>query len=115
VQLQLEHKVRIDKGQFSTLDLSQGQRKRMVLLSAYLDNRPFCVFDEWAADQDPIFKKVFYTKLLPDLKRQDKTVVVITHDDQYFGVADRCIKLVDGLLVDHVRDTSIKGLSTSLA
>jgi putative pyoverdin transport system ATP-binding/permease protein len=115
VQLQLEHKVRIEKGRFSTLDLSQGQRKRMALLSAYLDNRPFCVFDEWAADQDPIFKKVFYTKLLPDLKRQGKTVVVITHDDQYFGIADRCIKLVDGQLVDHVRDISTIGLAARTA
>jgi putative pyoverdin transport system ATP-binding/permease protein len=111
VQLQLGHKVRIERGQFSTLDLSQGQRKRMVLLSAYLDDRPFCVFDEWAADQDPIFKKFFYTKLLPDLKRQGKTVVVITHDDQYFSVADRCIKLVDGQLVDYARDIPIIGLT----
>jgi putative ATP-binding cassette transporter len=111
VQLQLEHKVRIEKGRFSTLDLSQGQRKRLVLLSAYLDNRPFCVFDEWAADQDPIFKKVFYTKLLPDLKRQGKTVVVITHDDQYFGIADRCIKLVDGQLIDHAKDVSTYWIS----
>jgi putative ATP-binding cassette transporter len=115
VQLQLEHKVWIEKGRFSTLDLSQGQRKRMVLLSAYLDNRPFHVFDEWAADQDPIFKKVFYTKLLPDLKRQGKTVVVITHDDQYFGIADRCIKLVDGQLIDHARDISTIGLAARTA
>jgi putative pyoverdin transport system ATP-binding/permease protein len=108
VQLQLEHKVRIEKSRFSTLDLSQGQCKRMVLLSAYLDNRPFCVFDEWAADQDPIFKKVFYTKLLLDLKRQGKTVVVITHDDQYFGIADRCIKLVDGQIIDYAKDISTR-------
>ena len=115
VQLQLEHKVRIEKGRFSTLDLSQGQRKRMVLLSAYLDNRPFCVFDEWAADQDPIFKKVFYTKLLPDLKRQGKTVVVITHDEQYFGIADRCIKLADGQLADHARNIATIGAAARIA
>jgi putative ATP-binding cassette transporter len=115
VQLQLEHKVRIEKGRFSTLDLSQGQRKRMALLSAYLENRPFCIFDEWAADQDPIFKKLFYMKLLPDLKRQGKTVVVITHDDQYFGIADRCIKLVDGQLIDHARDISTIGLAARTA
>jgi putative ATP-binding cassette transporter len=86
-----------------------------VLLSAYLDNRPFCVFDEWAADQDPIFKKVFYTKLLPDLKRQGKAVVVITHDNQYFDLVDRCIKLVDGQLIDHARDISTIGLAARTA
>lgn len=98
IQLQLNHKVRVEQGVFSTLDLSQGQRKRLALLTAYLEDRPFYVFDEWAADQDPLFKKIFYTQLLPELKARGKTVLVITHDDAYFCVADRCIKLEDGKL-----------------
>ncbi len=92
-QLQLEHKVTIDHGQFSTIALSQGQRKRLTLLSAYLENRPIYLFDEWAADQDPTFKHIFYTQFLPDLKAQGKTIFVISHDDHYFHVADRVIKL----------------------
>jgi putative pyoverdin transport system ATP-binding/permease protein len=93
VQLQLQHKVQVREGVLSTLALSQGQRKRLALLTTYLEDRSFYVFDEWAADQDPVFRKVFYTQLLPDLKAKGKTVVVITHDDQYFGVADRCIRM----------------------
>lgn len=92
-QLQLDHKVAVRDGRFSTTELSQGQRKRLALLTAYLEDRPFYVFDEWAADQDPIFKEIFYTQMLPDLKRRGKTVLVISHDDKYFGVADRIIKL----------------------
>ncbi|HEU4321577.1 MAG TPA: cyclic peptide export ABC transporter [Roseiflexaceae bacterium] len=92
-QLQLAHKVEVRDGRFSTIDLSQGQRKRLALLTAYLEDRPFYLFDEWAADQDPVFKEIFYTQMLPDLKRRGKTVVVISHDDRYFGVADRLIKL----------------------
>jgi putative pyoverdin transport system ATP-binding/permease protein len=99
-ELQLAHKVRIENGAFSTLDLSQGQRKRLALLVAYLEDRPFYLFDEWAADQDPVFKDVFYRKLLPDLKAKGKTVVVITHDDRYFHLADRTIKLDFGRVVD---------------
>lgn len=91
--LHLEHKVTIRDGRFSTTDLSQGQRKRLALLVAYLEDRPFYVFDEWAADQDPAFKDVFYRRLLPDLKARGKTVLVITHDDRYFSLADRYIKL----------------------
>jgi putative ATP-binding cassette transporter len=91
--LHLEHKVTIRDGKFSTTDLSQGQRKRLALLVAYLEDRPFYVFDEWAADQDPTFKDVFYRSLLPDLKTRGKTVLVITHDDRYFSLADRYIKL----------------------
>lgn len=91
--LHLERKVTIRDGRFSTTDLSQGQRKRLALLVAYLEDRPFYVFDEWAADQDPAFKDVFYRRLLPDLKARGKTVLVITHDDRYFSLADRYIKL----------------------
>lgn len=92
-QLHLDHKVNIHQGRLSTTDLSQGQRKRLALLTAYLEDRAFYLFDEWASDQDPVFKKVFYTRLLPELKARGKTVLVITHDDHYFHLADRVIKL----------------------
>ncbi|MEM8806339.1 MAG: cyclic peptide export ABC transporter, partial [Cyanobacteria bacterium P01_G01_bin.38] len=92
-KLQLDHKVSIERGQFSTTALSQGQRKRLTLLSAYLENRPIYLFDEWAADQDPTFKQLFYTQFLPDLKAQGKAIFVISHDDRYFHLADRVIKL----------------------
>lgn len=98
MRLQLAHKVQIEAGRFSTTALSQGQRKRLALLAAYLEDRPFYVFDEWAADQDPVFKRVFYTELLPDLRARGKAVLVITHDDQYFHLADRCLRLEDGRL-----------------
>ena len=93
VQLQLHHKVKIKEAALSTTDLSQGQRKRLALLTAYLEDRPFYLFDEWAADQDPVFKEVFYLQILPELKSRGKTVLVITHDDHYFSVADRIVKL----------------------
>ncbi|VVD98019.1 ABC transporter ATP-binding/permease protein YojI [Pandoraea iniqua] len=96
--LQLDHKVSIEAGRFSTLDLSQGQRKRLALLVAYLEDRPFYVFDEWAADQDPLFKDVFYRQMLPALKARGKSVLVITHDDRYFDLADRLIPLDYGQL-----------------
>ena len=97
--LQLNHKVQIQDGRFSTTALSQGQRKRLALLTAYLEDRPFYVFDEWAADQDPYFRGIFYTQLLPELKARGKTVLVITHDDKYFHLADRFLKLDTGKLI----------------
>ncbi len=100
VQLQLDHKVQVKDGNLSTTSLSQGQRKRLALLTAYLEDRPIYIFDEWAADQDPMFKEVFYYRLLPELRAQGKTVLVISHDDRYYHVADRIIKLDYGQLVD---------------
>lgn len=92
-RLQLDQVVEIEKGKLSTTELSQGQRKRLALLTAYLEDRPFYVFDEWAADQDPYFKDVFYNTLLPELKARGKTALVISHDDRYYHVADKIIKL----------------------
>jgi putative ATP-binding cassette transporter len=98
-QLQLDLKVKINDGALSTTDLSQGQRKRLALLTAYLEDRPIYIFDEWAADQDPVFKSVFYYQILPDLKGRGKTIIVISHDDRYYDVADRIIKLEQGQLI----------------
>lgn len=98
-QLQLDHKVKVENGKLSTTALSQGQRKRLALLTAYLEDRPIYLFDEWASDQDPIFKELFYTELLPKLRNKGKLVLVISHDDQYFELGDRVIKLDYGKLI----------------
>jgi putative ATP-binding cassette transporter len=95
-QLKLTHKIEVKDGALSTLDLSQGQRKRLALLTAYLEDRAVYLFDEWAADQDPLFKEVFYYQLLPELKAKGKTIIVISHDDHYYQVADRIVKLEYG-------------------
>jgi putative pyoverdin transport system ATP-binding/permease protein len=92
-RLHLQQKVEVREGALSTVELSQGQRKRLALLTAYLEDRPIYLFDEWAADQDPLFKEIFYLELLPELKSRGKTVFVISHDDHYYYVADRILKL----------------------
>ncbi len=99
--LELERKVTVKDGVLSTINLSQGQRKRLALLTAYLENRPIYVFDEWASDQDPVFKEIFYNKLLPELKQRGKTVIAISHDDLYFNNCDRLIKLDYGRVVEN--------------
>lgn len=110
-RLLLDRKVDVVGGVLSTTEVSQGQRKRLALLSAYLEDRPIYLFDEWAADQDPQFKEIFYRELLPELRSQGKTVIAITHDDRYFGLADRLVKLEDGRLAAHATDTSIESPS----
>ncbi|MDP9607265.1 UNVERIFIED_ORG: ABC-type siderophore export system fused ATPase/permease subunit [Variovorax paradoxus] len=101
-RLKISGKTELAEGAFSTTDLSTGQRKRLALIHAWLEDRPVMLFDEWAADQDPEFRQVFYLELLPELKRLGKTLIVISHDDRYFGVADRVIRLDQGQIADEV-------------
>jgi putative ATP-binding cassette transporter len=114
-KLHLERKVRIQEGVLSTTDLSQGQRKRLALLAAYLEDRPIYLFDEWAADQDPVFKEIFYRQLLPELKARGKTTIVISHDDRYFSVGDRIVKLENGRLVQEQPEARPQPVPAALA
>ena len=92
-KLHLDHKVQVVNAILSTTALSQGQRKRLALLTVYLENRPIYLFDEWASEQDPFFRDIFYNQILINLKQQGKAVLVISHDDRYFHLANRIIKL----------------------
>jgi putative pyoverdin transport system ATP-binding/permease protein len=98
VRLELDAKVRIADGRFSTTALSQGQRKRLALLVAFMEDRPIYVFDEWAADQDVHYREIFYRELLPELRARGKAVVVISHDDRYYDLGDRIVKLDYGMV-----------------
>ncbi|RBO82018.1 cyclic peptide export ABC transporter [Marinomonas aquiplantarum] len=95
-RLAIDHKVSIEDGRLSTTSLSQGQRKRLALLLTYMEDRQVLLLDEWAADQDPVFRDVFYREILPELKAADKTIIAISHDDRYFDAADRLYKLDRG-------------------
>jgi putative ATP-binding cassette transporter len=97
--MELNQKIQYQNGQFTHTHLSTGQRKRLALVMALMEDKPIYLFDEWAADQDPIFRTFFYQVLLKDLKAQGKTVIAVTHDDRYFSVADRVIKMEEGQLI----------------
>ncbi|HEY4250533.1 MAG TPA: cyclic peptide export ABC transporter [Roseomonas sp.] len=102
-RFEIAHRVRIEAGAFTSLDLSTGQRKRLALIQAWLEERPIMMFDEWAADQDPTFRRIFYTELLPELKRMGRTLIVVSHDDRYFDAADRIIRLQAGRIAEDRR------------
>jgi putative ATP-binding cassette transporter len=98
-EFRIAHKVRIVDGVFRTAGLSQGEQRRLALVSAYLEDRPFYIFDEWAAHQDPLFKETFYRKLLPELTKRGKSVLVVSHDDRYFTAADTIVRMEEGAII----------------
>ena len=99
-KMKMEGKVEYSDGGFTRTSLSTGQRKRLAFIAAMLEDKPILVMDEFAADQDPQFRKYFYETLLPELKLMGKTVVAVTHDDHYFHIADRLLKMEEGRMVE---------------
>ena len=85
---------------FATIDLSTGQRKRLALMTAILEQKKILVLDEWAADQDPVFRRKFYHEILPKLKKEGITIIAITHDSRYFDTSEKQIHLEEGRIVN---------------
>ncbi|HRI63327.1 MAG TPA: cyclic peptide export ABC transporter [Polyangium sp.] len=96
LRMRLEGQTSFAGRAFTKLTLSTGQRKRIAMIVALLEDRPICMFDEWAADQDPEFRRYFYEELLPMLRRERKMVIVVSHDDRYFHLADRIVTMEYG-------------------
>lgn len=105
---QLGHKTKRIGDIFSNIDLSTGQKKRLALIVALMEDKPVYIFDEWAADQDPFFREYFYFELLPSLKKDGKTIVAVTHDDRYFQCCDRVLQFQDGRVVENEKKASGK-------
>lgn len=95
-KMELSEKTRYEDNRFTHIDLSNGQKKRLALIAMLLEDKPILVFDEWAADQAPRFRQYFYEELLPSFTAQGKTVIAVTHDDNYFHAADRMLAMEDG-------------------
>ena len=99
-KLNLQDKISVTDNQLSTDKLSQGQRKRLAMLIAVAEQKDILLLDEWAADQDPAFRRVFYQTLIPELKALGKTLFIISHDDGYFEHADRLLLMKEGRLIE---------------
>ncbi len=106
-EMKLDEKTKFRDNQFTNIELSTGQKKRLALIIAIMEDKPLYVFDEVAADQDPHFRRYFYQTVLKELKQQGKTVIVVTHDDHFFHLADRVLKMDDGKLLAVSKETSI--------
>ncbi|MHA0982828.1 multidrug ABC transporter permease/ATP-binding protein [Kosakonia cowanii] len=97
-QLKMSHKLELENGKILNLKLSKGQKKRVALLLALAEERDILLLDEWAADQDPHFRRDFYQVLLPLMQQMGKTIFAISHDDHYFIHADRLLEMRNGHL-----------------
>ncbi len=100
-KMQLSNKTSFKDNSFTNRSLSTGQKKRLAMISLMLEQKNIFVFDEWAADQDPEFRKYFYNELIHEFKKMGKTIIAITHDDFYFGKADKIYKMDYGTFSEY--------------
>ncbi len=98
-EMELDGKTSVIGNQITSTRLSTGQRKRLALVVALMEDRPILLLDEWAAEQDPQFRRKFYREILPSLKASGKTIVAVSHDDEYYDVADRVLKMQYGKFI----------------
>jgi putative ATP-binding cassette transporter len=103
VEFGLARKTRLVDREFQSLALSDGQRKRLALIVSLLEHRPILLLDEWAADQDPQFRRLFYRDVLSALHRAGTTIVAVTHDVHYLAELDvpaRRLNMDEGRFVE---------------
>jgi len=80
--------------------LSGGERQRVGIARALVGDPPLVLADEPTAALDAS-SGLLVTELLKELCRErGRTIVVVTHDNRIFHLADRIIHLEDGLLAD---------------
>ncbi len=101
-EMEIDGKTSLEGGRITATRLSTGQRKRLALVMALMEDRPILLLDEWAAEQDPVFRRKFYYEILPALKASGKTIVAVSHDDEFYHVADRVLKMQYGKFVHEV-------------
>ncbi|WP_394749641.1 cyclic peptide export ABC transporter [Spongiimicrobium salis] len=109
--MQLDKVIKDDKEESARKKFSKGQSKRISMIFALLEDKPILVLDEWAADQDPHFRKFFYEELIPKLKKEGKTIIAVTHDDAYFHLANRIVKFDFGKIVKDVQINTDESLA----
>lgn len=107
-QLSLNEKITLQELVISDTNLSFGQRGRINLFRALLEDKSIYLFDEWAANQDPHFREKFYSEIIPMLKHKGKTVILISHDDKYYHLADRVVTFSSGRIKSITHQSSAK-------
>jgi putative ABC transport system ATP-binding protein len=87
-----------DKCARKPMDLSGGQRQRVAIARALAGDPPVILADEPTAALDAENGR-HVTEILRELARErGTTVVVVTHDNRIFHLADRIVYIEDGLI-----------------
>jgi len=79
--------------------LSAGEQQRVAIARALANNPPLILADEPTANLDKD-TSIFIGELFKDMKENEKTIVIATHDDYLIELANRIITFEDGKIIN---------------
>ena len=86
---------------YSPYMLSQGQQRRLAVLSVLCGGQHILLLDEPTYGQDPASTEAIMKQLRLKIEQEQLTVVMITHDEDLAkNWADRCYRLADRRLYE---------------
>lgn len=92
-----------NRGHHYPVQLSGGEQQRVAVARAFITRPPILMADEPTGNLDSV-NGAHILELLLELNREEKTtLVLVTHDQQIAGQADRLIALRDGSIVSDTR------------
>ena len=93
-----------DEAKRNVLKLSGGQQQRVAIARALASEAPVILADEPTGNLDSKTGQDVLGLLRITSKKFKQTMVIITHDEEVAQLADRIIRMEDGILVSEVRD-----------
>jgi putative ABC transport system ATP-binding protein len=85
-------------------ELSGGEQQRVCIARALINNPPILLADEPTGNLDAVNQGIVAT-LLAELHRNGHTIVMVTHDPEMSGLAQRKIALNHGKVFCHPTDS----------
>jgi putative ABC transport system ATP-binding protein len=88
-----------DRRDFLPRDLSGGQKQRVAIARALAGNAPILLADEPTANLDSAVGTQVLEMFRSLARKENRALVIVTHDPKVRNVADRVVKIHDGRLV----------------
>jgi putative ABC transport system ATP-binding protein len=88
-----------DKASLPPTKLSGGEQQRVAIARAIVGRPDLLVFDEPTASLDGTTGKKILDFVKNEILNDKRCIVIVTHDNRIFGLADRMIEMEDGAIV----------------
>ena len=84
--------------------LSGGEQQRVTIARAIANNPDILLLDEPVGDLDSINKKIILKLLLHLNQHEQRTLIMVTHDEDLKYFAHRVIHMIDGKInhIEHI-------------